>query len=152
MFWPATLLTLSLFTGIFKVYLRILPELKRGFRDFSNSWLPDHHSVLLGELKKHVKNAKKVTLFVYFFQKIIYFSLIESSNDQIKILCCKEMNITLYTIKTLEHLGYLKYKEHLGNWMRSRHWCNMKTCNNWRVLRYLRGIWGALGYLRHSCT
>ena len=46
--------------------------------------------MLLHELSKSLKNTKKGALFVIFFQRNIYFSLIESSNGEMKMLPYKE--------------------------------------------------------------
>ena len=53
--------------------------------------------VLLYKLLKSLESAKKDALFIYFFKQNIYYSLIEVSNVEIKILLYKElMGIMLY--------------------------------------------------------
>ena len=47
--------------------------------------------MLLYKLLKSLKSVKKDTLFIYFFKQNIYYSLIEVSNVEIKILPYKEL-------------------------------------------------------------
>ena len=53
--------------------------------------------MLLYKLLKSLESAKKDALFIYFFKQNIYYSLIEVSNVEIKILLYKELiGIMLY--------------------------------------------------------
>ena len=53
--------------------------------------------MLLYKLLQSLESAKKDALFIYFFKQNIYYSLIEVSNVEIKILLYKElMGIMLY--------------------------------------------------------